>query len=921
MTGFCFVVNSVDDRRFDWFMQGHRAAFGDGAPPVVRVPDAKSMCEGHNRGAAMAPACDWFVFCHDDIRILSPEPLRLLEEAAARVDMFGAAGTRRMVSGNWYDAGRPHTLGQVVARAPGEPLRHELQIFGAASGVLQEGAVALDGIFIACRRSLFDALGGFDAETYRGFVGYDMDFSYRAAQSGARVAVHEGLVLLHDSTVADFPAAKVAAWEAAQRSFLEAFGPLDPGGPGQRGHRTQALAAPADALRHLNLPAAAAEGATPTPASRSGRTHGEFDMRLACFTMFRNEAAIMGPFLDQLATFFDHVVLLNHGSTDGGPDMVAARGDARFQLLQLQAPGYPQAELATGFARRIFETEQPDFLFFLDCDEFLPFADRAALEAFLAPYKDRDGLSLRWHHICPENLEGGNIFARPFLQAEAPSEYTKVVLGKALAGREGWSVSQGYHAVLAQPGVTVDIAPVTEPALLHLPVQSRAQFRFKVAAGARRIRQDGTLMQEGQGAHWVALDREAARGELDAATMRGIALAYPTRPAQPPAARALDFAFPYVRAPYAETAGTIAGQLDGLLLQIDVQPAPAEARSFTVLGPDGSVLFSSHAASAVTQARDEAAEAALAAPLPASLFAGALAEEYEALVAPLFQLPTKMPLTAWSGHIPFLFALFRTLRPRCYVDLGVHYGASLIAAATASRTYGTDTHCVGVDTWEGDEHAGKYAGDRIYEELDHYTRSVFGNVTLMRSYFIEARKAFRPGSIDILHVDGLHTYEAVKEDFSTWFHLMAPSSVVMFHDIAVHRDGFGVHRLWDEVKQHFPSMEFHHSHGLGVLFLGPEDERFAPFLRLMKDKRAMRGYQALVEDIGGIIEERMAGYAPAQVAAQAGPVAIPPPGAPGEVAALHAAVAQQKALLDAMANSTSWRVTAPLRFLRTRLGR
>lgn len=921
MTRFCFIVNSMDDRRFDWFMQGHRAAFGADAPPVVRVPDAKSMCEGHNRGAAMAPACDWFVFCHDDIRILSPEPLRLLEEAAARVDMFGAAGTRRMVSGNWYDAGRPHTLGQVVARAPGEPGRHELQIFGAASGALQEGAVALDGIFIACRRDLFDKLGGFDAETYRGFVGYDMDFSYRAARAGARVAVHEGLVLLHDSTVADFPEAKVAAWEAAQRSFLAAFGPLDTSGAGERGHRTLPLAAPTDALRHLNLPTAGGGSATPAPATRRGRTHGDFDMRLACFTMFRNEAAIMGPFLDQLGTFFDHVVLLNHGSTDGGPDLVTARGDARFELLQLQASGYPQAELATGFARRIFETVQPDFLFFLDCDEFLPFADRAALEAFLAPYKDRDGLSLRWHHICPENLDGGNIFARPFLRAETPSEYTKVVLGKALAGREGWTVSQGYHAVLSQPGVTLDIAPVTEPALFHIPVQSRAQFRFKVAAGARRIRHDDTLLQDGQGAHWVALDREAARGELDAETMRGIALAYPARPSQPPAARPLDFAFPYVRAPYAETAATTAGQLDGLLLQIDSRSSPAEARSFSVLGQDGSVLLSSHAGSAVTGPKEESREVALATAMPASLFAGTLAEEYEALVAPLFNLPTKMPLTAWSGHIPFLFALFRALRPRTYVDLGVHYGASLIAAATASRTYGTDTHCVGVDTWEGDEHAGKYAGDRIYEELDHYTRGVFGNVTLMRSYFIEARKAFRPGSIDILHVDGLHTYEAVKEDFSTWFHLMAPSSVVMFHDIAVHRDGFGVHRLWDELKQHFPSMEFHHSHGLGVLFLGPEDERFAPFLRLIKDARAMRGYQALVEDIGGIIEERMAGFAPPQAPVQAGQVTLPPPGTPGEVAALHAAVAQQKAMLDAMANSTSWRVTAPLRYLRTRLGR
>lgn len=943
MPSFCFVVNSVDDQRFDWFMQGHRVAFGADAPPVLRVPDARSMCEGYNRGAAKAPPCDWLVFCHDDIRILSPEPIVLLREVAQNTDMFGVAGTRRMVSGNWYDAGLPHTLGQVVARAPAvvdelKTSSYELQIFGQASGGVQPGAVALDGIFIACRSTLFHELNGFDAATYRGFVGYDMDFSFRAARAGARIAVCEHLVLLHDSTVADFSPEKVAAWEAAQQKFLESFAPLHPGEPdqlGERGHRTVLLSSPTEALAVLAL-ATAGQSIPPDscairprdqphagPHLHHGRSFGELNMRLACFTMFRNEAAILGPFLDQLATFFDHVLLLNHASTDGGPGMIAARADAKFELLQLQASGYPQAEVATGLAQRIFDTVDPDFLFFLDCDEFLPFADRDALEAFLAPYQGREGLSLRWQHICPEALEGGNIFARPFVQAKEPSTYTKIVLGKALAKRSGWSVSQGYHAVLTEPGVAVDLPAVEDVSLLHMPVQSRSQFRFKIAAGARRIRRDGTLFSTGQGVHWIELDQEAVRGELDLDTIRDIALAYPTRPETRPTAQPLAFTFPYVRSAYAETAGTIAGQLDGLLGMLDAPRLAADPRSFSVLGPAGDVLLSSHGREPTPDCGAGAQAVSLNAPLPASFFAGTLAEEYEALVAPLFQLPTKLPLTAWSGHIPFLFALFRAVKPRCYVDLGVHYGASLIAAATAAQTYRLSTHCVGVDTWEGDDHAGRYVGDKIYNDLDQYVRGVFRNVTLMRSLFLEARKAFRPGSIDILHIDGLHTYEAVKEDFSTWFHLVSPRGVIMFHDIAVHRDGFGVHRVWDELKRSFPSMEFHHSHGLGVLFLAPEDERFAPFVRLIADPQAMRGYQALAEDISGIIEERMAAFAPppsADLGGSLAAAAMPARGAPGEVAALHAALAQQQAMLDAMAKSTSWRVTAPLRFVRRKMG-
>ena len=142
-----------------------------------------------------------------------------------------------------------------------------------------------------------------------------------------------------------------------------------------------------------------------------------------------------------------------------------------------------------------------------------------------------------------------------------------------------------------------------------------------------------------------------------------------------------------------------------------------------------------------------------------------IGEQYSALIEPLFKLPTKLPITAWEGHIPFLFVLFRLVRPMTYVELGVHNGASFIAACSAAATYNLQTEIVGVDTWKGDTHAGFYGGEIIYQDLKTYLDAVFPKARLERCTFFEATERFERSQIDILHIDGLHTYDAVKEDF------------------------------------------------------------------------------------------------------------------------------------------------------------
>jgi O-antigen biosynthesis protein len=177
---------------------------------------------------------------------------------------------------------------------------------------------------------------------------------------------------------------------------------------------------------------------------------------------------------------------------------------------------------------------------------------------------------------------------------------------------------------------------------------------------------------------------------------------------------------------------------------------------------------------------------------------------------------------SWLGHVPFAFWIIEATRPATFVELGTHTGNSYSAFCQAVKTLGLPTACSAVDTWGGDPQAGYY-GDEVYRTLADFHDPRYGAFSrLMRMTFDEAAGFFNNGSIDLLHIDGLHTYEAVRHDFETWRPKLSRRGVVLFHDINVRKNDFGVWRLWEELSTAHPHFAFLHSNGLGVLGVGED---------------------------------------------------------------------------------------------------
>jgi hypothetical protein len=190
----------------------------------------------------------------------------------------------------------------------------------------------------------------------------------------------------------------------------------------------------------------------------------------------------------------------------------------------------------------------------------------------------------------------------------------------------------------------------------------------------------------------------------------------------------------------------------------------------------------------------------------------------------VFKVPKRIEKPySWVDHIPFAFFLVEILRPRILVELGVHTGNSFNAFCQAVDSLGLDTHTYGVDTWEGDPHAGEYAVDcgGILARLDrHVSDNYLAFANLMKMTFDESLSYFSDGSIDLLHIDGYHSYEAASHDFSTWLSKMSDRGVVLLHDTTVRRTNFGVWRLYEELSQQYESTQFSFGFGLGVVLVG-----------------------------------------------------------------------------------------------------
>lgn len=173
---------------------------GDAAVEYIAIDNrtnAFGLGAAYNRGVQRASG-EILVFMHDDVYFAEGDWGGKLVAKFMNPDtgLIGVAGTSYLFADNpgWVVAGRPYIHGQVIHELNGGAL-YNLTVFSWEKKDCE--VVAVDGLFFAIRRSLFDHIS-FDEETFDAFHFYDLDICMQVRHH-ARCYVTRDILVKHTS--------------------------------------------------------------------------------------------------------------------------------------------------------------------------------------------------------------------------------------------------------------------------------------------------------------------------------------------------------------------------------------------------------------------------------------------------------------------------------------------------------------------------------------------------------------------------------------------------------------------------------------------------------------------------------------------------------------------------------------------------
>ena len=160
------------------------------------------------------------------------------------------------------------------------------------------------------------------------------------------------------------------------------------------------------------------------------------------------------------------------------------------------------------------------------------------------------------------------------------------------------------------------------------------------------------------------------------------------------------------------------------------------------------------------------------------------------------------------------------LRPTTVLEIGTYRGGTLFIHSRLAAPHAT---LISIDL------AGSLFG-KIWRwlQMPIFNRFPQNGQTLhllhadshSKETFSKVSKLLNGRQLDLLFVDGDHSYAGVRADFEMYAPLVRPGGVIAFHDIAVQPPPSEVARFWNEIKPRYRYKEILHSTAIDAMGIG-----------------------------------------------------------------------------------------------------
>ena len=142
---------------------------------------------------------------------------------------------------------------------------------------------------------------------------------------------------------------------------------------------------------------------------------------------------------------------------------------------------------------------------------------------------------------------------------------------------------------------------------------------------------------------------------------------------------------------------------------------------------------------------------------------------------------------------------FMNNKIKSYLEIGVHNGCSM--AYVLQSKYKVDI-CYGIDLFKNTFYHDKLDKNYIYDNLQKINKNnnvinlIEGNSTNQ-----DIIQKFKNINIDLIFIDGDHTYDGVKKDFFNYYPFLSDNGLMVFDDFNKANTNKGVYKFINELLE------------------------------------------------------------------------------------------------------------------------